>query len=61
CGCTVANVKSKVIKPGENTTLSAEFNSAGRRGTQSKTITVITNDPSNQRLILWLKGKIAEN
>ncbi|MCX7985845.1 MAG: DUF1573 domain-containing protein [Bacteroidales bacterium] len=61
CGCTVANVKSKVIKPGESTTLSAEFNSAGRSGTQSKTITVITNDPNNQRLILWLKGKIAEN
>lgn len=61
CGCTVANVKSQVIKPGESTTLTAEFNSAGRSGTQTKTITVITNDPNNQRLILWLKGKIAEN
>jgi uncharacterized cupredoxin-like copper-binding protein len=61
CGCTVANVKSNVIKPGESTTLTAEFNSAGRSGTQTKTITVITNDPNNQRLILWLKGKIGEN
>lgn len=61
CGCTVANVKSKIIKPGESTTLTTEFNSVGRSGTQTKTITVITNDPTNQRLILWLKGKIAEN
>ncbi len=58
CGCTVANVKSNVIKPGESTTLTAEFNSAGRSGTQSKTITLITNDPTNQRVILWLRGKV---
>jgi hypothetical protein len=58
CGCTVANVKSKVIKLGESTTISAEFNSAGRTGNQSKTITLITNDPANQRVILWLKGNV---
>ncbi len=58
CGCTVANVKSKTIKPGESTTITTEFNSSGRTGNQTKAITVITNDPNNQRLVLWVKGNI---
>jgi hypothetical protein len=58
CGCTAVNMKSQVIKPGESTTIVAEFNSAGKSGTQSKTITLISNDPANPKTILWIKGTI---
>ena len=58
CGCTVADTKTKVVKPGEKGIISSEFNSAGKTGVQSKTISVITNDPSNPKAILWIKGVI---
>ena len=33
-----------VIKPGESSHITATFSSAGKKGHQNKTITVITND-----------------
>jgi hypothetical protein len=58
CGCTVANMKSQVIKAGESTSIATEFNSAGKSGSQNKTITLISNDPTNPKMILWIKGVI---
>jgi hypothetical protein len=58
CGCTAVNLKSQVIKPGESTTIMAEFNSTGKSGSQNKTITLISNDPTNSKTILWIKGVI---
>jgi len=60
CGCTVATLKNSVIKPGESSGISASFNSTGKSGNQSKTITVITNDPTNQHLVLWIKGNVQQ-
>ncbi len=60
CGCTVVNVANKSLKPGESTSISAEFNSSGRSGSQSKAITIISNDPTNSKLVLWIKGNIEE-
>jgi len=58
CGCTVVTPKKNIIKSGEDTQLKAVFNSAGRTGNQKKMITVITNDPVNSKIILWLEGII---
>lgn len=58
CGCTVVDKNVQIIKPGEKGSIKSQFNSAGRTGSQSKTITVISNDPSNPRSILWIKGTI---
>ncbi len=60
CGCTVANLDNKVIKPGDSGNISANFNSAGKNGNTSKTITVISNDPTNARAVLWIKGFIKQ-
>jgi hypothetical protein len=60
CGCTTIDPKDKEIKPGETSSLKAIFNSAGKFGTQNKSITVVTNDPKNFKTILWLKGLIEE-
>lgn len=58
CGCTATNLSSSVIKPGETGTISTSFNSTGRAGVTNKTITVITNDPGNSRVTLWIKGTV---
>jgi hypothetical protein len=56
CGCTAAELKTKLIKPGDSESINVSFNSTGRSGTQNKTINVISNDPVTPRVTLWIKG-----
>ncbi len=58
CGCTAVQPEKKQVAPGESVQIKAIFNSAGRRGNQSKNITVITNDPRRSSLILRIKGEV---
>ena len=58
CGCTVVNIKDKVIKPGESSAFKATFNSRGKKGKQNKVITVITNDPENSAVTLKVVGTV---
>ncbi len=60
CGCTAVRPENEVIGPGESTKIRVIFNSAGRLGKQNKTVTVITNDPENSRVILWIKGNVTD-
>ena len=43
CGCTVPDWPKEAIKPGESADLKFTFNSNGRTGKQSKSITLQTN------------------
>lgn len=43
CGCTIPAKPEKPVLPGETGTITAVFNSSGRAGINSKTITVIAN------------------
>lgn len=43
CGCTVPNFPKQPIKPGESGTIDVSFDSEGRHGLQSKSITVFSN------------------
>lgn len=47
CGCTATASSSENLAPGETATITATFNSQGRPGIQSKTITVKSNDVDN--------------
>lgn len=58
CGCTAVEPQDKVILPGKSTTIESVFDSTGRTGDQSKSITIITNDPNNSRSVIWIKGKV---
>ncbi len=58
CGCTAAMTTSDMIRPGETGSIKVTFNSAGKLGTQNKTVTVITNDPQHSREILWIRGEV---
>ena len=46
CGCTASVPEKTTIAAGESTNINISFNSNGRAGTQSKTITVFSNDPT---------------
>ncbi len=60
CGCTVVRLKEeeKVIPPGGSRVLKADFHTQGRRGKQTKGITVFTNDPVSPMVKLQLVANI---
>ncbi len=59
CGCTVPEWPKKPILPGETGEVKFTFNSKGRVGNQSKTITLKTNTKKgNERL--RIKGMVAK-
>ncbi len=58
CGCTAANKKADVIKPGEKSAIEITFNSSGKSNRQNKTITVICNDPKNSQQLLRITGNV---
>lgn len=44
CGCTAALVRSNTVKPGEKGEIKVSYDSQGRAGKVSRTITVVSND-----------------
>jgi hypothetical protein len=58
CGCTTVNPDKNVIAPGEKVPVKVQFDSSGKKGRQSKTVTVITNDPKNPTLTLRISSNI---
>lgn len=58
CGCTAISTITDPIKPGEEGTIKAIFSSEGKTGTQNKIVTVITNDPTQDKILLKIKGEI---
>lgn len=61
CGCTGSFVTKKVVGPGQESALEIRFNSGEYRGRIVRYITIITNDPENERIefriIAEVKGK----
>jgi Protein of unknown function (DUF1573) len=58
CGCTSVNPDKNVVAPGEKVPVKVQFDSSGKKGRQSKTVTVITNDPKNPTLTLRISSNI---
>jgi len=58
CGCTAANPGTNLIKPGQSTDLKVTFDSQGKEGMQNKTVTVISNDPSQSMVTLAVTGTV---
>lgn len=53
CGCTVPNYPKEPIAPGAEGVIDVEFNSAGKSGAQTKTVTINSNtDPNPTRLTI---------
>jgi hypothetical protein len=60
CGCTVPEFDKKPIPPGESGTLEVVFDSSGRSGMQTKTITVRSN-ASKEVMILKITAEVISN
>ena len=58
CGCTAVAPSKKVVSPGETVPIKVTFDSRGKRGRQSKSITVITNDPKTPTSTLRISSNI---
>ncbi len=41
CGCVVPEIEKTDVAPGKSVELKVTFNSAGRKGTQIKTVTIL--------------------
>ena len=60
CGCTTAALAKNDVAPGEKGEITATFNIGDRTGTQTKSITVETDDPQKPQTVLTLKATIAQ-
>jgi hypothetical protein len=60
CGCTTAQTQKDEVPPGEKGEITATFNIGERTGTQVKTVTVETDDPTNPKTVLTLRTIIPQ-
>jgi uncharacterized cupredoxin-like copper-binding protein len=58
CGCAVAEISAKEIKPGESASLKVELDTAKRKGRMSRSITIMSNDPDTPNKVLTLYADI---
>ena len=57
CGCTVPEWPKEPIKPGKSSQIKVIFDSKGKAGDQSKSVTITANtEPTN--MVLMIKGKV---
>jgi Protein of unknown function (DUF1573) len=57
CGCTTPDWTKEPVMPGKTGKVMASFNSQGRPGNFSKTVTVISNSETPQ-IVLSIKGEV---
>ena len=60
CGCTTAQTQKEEVPPGGKGEITATFNIGDRTGTQVKTVTVETDEATNQKTVLTLKAEIPQ-
>lgn len=60
CGCTTADLAKHDLAPGESIAIDAKVNTAGFRGTVTRTISVESNDPTSPTAVLQIVMTIAE-
>src|SRR6478736_6782457 len=60
CGCTTAQTQKDIVQPGEKGEITATFNIGDRTGTQVKTVSVETDEATNQKTTLTLKAEIPQ-
>ena len=58
CGCTAAKPTKSQVAPGEESDIAVSFDTRFDKGPATRTITVFTNDPQAQKIVLTLKGDV---
>jgi len=59
CGCTASAPDEYIIKPNNKSFIAVTFDSKERHGIQKKSITVITNDPLKETIILTITSNVS--
>jgi hypothetical protein len=59
CGCTVPEYPKEPIAPGKSGEVKVTFNSAGKEGSQKKTITMVMNT-SKRNEVVYMSGFVAK-
>ncbi len=60
CTCLIPDLSSRTIKKGETAKLKVVWSTVNMAGPDSKTIKLITNDPTQPEIILILKANVIE-
>jgi hypothetical protein len=60
CGCTAAVLKSKEIPPAGTSEIEISFNTQGKPGAQTKSVTVVSNDLTNPRAQISFKANVEQ-
>lgn len=60
CGCTTASLAKTELAPGESVAVDATVNTAGFRGTVTRSVLVDSNDPVNPTISLQIVTTIAD-
>ncbi len=58
CTCAILNNLKRSINPGETIVVNAQFDALYKNGTQSRAITMYTNDPSNPKVIFSIAAQV---
>ena len=58
CGCTVPELEKKEYAPGEAGTVKVTFKAPSRKGSVTKHLYIISNDPETPRTELTIKAKV---
>jgi len=58
CGCTAAKPTKNAVAPGEESDIGVSFDTRFDKGPATRTITVYTNDPKAQQIVLTIKGDV---
>ena len=58
CGCTKAEVLTTDVEPGETGEIPVRFDSNRKKGKQKYTVTVISNDLNNPKVVLKITGEV---
>ena len=61
CGCTTAALAKRDLSPGESVDIAATVNTAGFRGTVTRTVSVVSNDPTSPTAVLQIVVTIADS
>ncbi|GAB2537944.1 hypothetical protein GCM10027189_20570 [Rufibacter soli] len=61
CGCTATDFPKAPVMPGETASITARFNSAGKRGQQNKVITVESNAQQGNTQVMIVTNIVTGN
>ena len=60
CGCTASEIKQKVLRPRENSSLNVSFNSKGYRGEAKQFVYVNTDDIDKPVIRFIIKAQVVK-